>query len=689
LFILAAACAGALAAAAPAGLRIPAHFEKNQGQLPEHVRYLARLGQHAVLLTGTEAVVPVTKEREVRIAFRNGNPAPRTEALQARVATTNYLVGGRSGWKTGIGQYSRVRYYDVYPGIDVDYYLAGDRLEFDFVVKPGADPDQIRLQFGGADRVTTTATGDLAIEAGGQTIRQLRPVVYQEVPGTGERRSIEGAYEVSTRNEVRFRLGGYDPEQSLVIDPVLVYSTYFGGVNPEIGSVIAVDQSGKLWVAGNTASEGLPVRGEPYKDAKAGGQDVFLARFNPAVRGEESLEMLTYLGGTGFDEVRAIDISPSGYIVLAGTTASTDFPTAGNAPRREAVGDRDIFVTLVNPFERGEFLVSFSTYLGGAGLDVANAVAMDRADNIYVTGYTTSEDFPLTGNRYQPNRRGGYEAFVSKLAPGLPDSQSLVYSTYYGSGSTDVGMAIAVDDAGMIYFAGYSLGDTPTSDIPPYSAFPAGRGDGFIAKLDPTKGFPDALIYGGFIGGSDFDKLFSLKLDRTGGVILAGYTDSDDFPVTASAFQRERSGDSDLFVMRMDLTRPPAQQITYSTLLGGTDTDILYGAALDGLNRVVVTGYTLSENFPAKGSSFQGQFNGAIDAFVAWIDPAASGAASLVASTLLGGADIDAGYGVAADARGRAFVTGFSVSSNLPVTEGAWNQSNVGIADAFITAIDF
>jgi hypothetical protein len=399
--------------------------------------------------------------------------------------------------------------------------------------------------------------------------------------------------------------------------------------------------------------------------------------------------MLTYLGGTGLDEVRAIDISPSGYVVLAGTTASTDFPFVGNATRQTNAGERDVFVAMINPFEQGEFLVSFATYLGGAGLDVANAVATDQSDNIYITGYTTSQDFPLIDGRYQGNNRGGYEVFVSRIEPSRPAAQTLTYSTYYGSDSTDVGMAIEVDQAGMIYFAGYSLSnDVPVSDIP-YSAFPAGRGDGFVAKLDPTKGFPEALAYGSFIGGSDFDKPFSLKLDRTGGVILAGYTDSDDFPVTANALQTTKSGDSDLFVLRMDLSRPPAQSITYSTFIGGSDTDILYGAALDGLNRVVLTGYTLSQNFPIKGSSFQGEFKGSIDAFITWVDPAASGAASLIASTLVGGLDIDAAYGVAADSRGRAYITGFSVSSNLPVSEGAWNQSNVGIADAFVTVVDF
>ena len=675
------------AAAAPkySQFEIPAHFENNRGQWAPDIRYVARLGEHTVSLTASEAIVPMGHGRDVRIGLRNAHPRPVLEGLEPRTAATNYFVGSRQSWRTGIKQYSRIRYREVYAGIDLDYYLAGDRLEFDFIVRPGADPSVIRMRFSGADKLSLSETGDLVIEAAGRELRQLRPTVYQQ---TAEgRRPVEGSYRLTGAAEVGFHLGKYAPAGTLVIDPVLVYSSYLGGVNPEVGTVIGVDQQGKLWIAGNTSSADLPVRGGAFKDAKIGGQDIFVARFNPAVTGEASLELLTYLGGTGADEVKALHAG-SFFIALAGSTTSTDFPLAGNSTRTTNAGERDIFVTLLNPLETGDNLLAFSTYLGGASTDIANAVTLD-ADNVYVTGYTTSDNFPLAGATYLSLRRGGYDAFVARITPSLPAENTLTYSTYFGSLSTDVGTAIAVDAGGFIYFGGYSLSDDLPLEGALFSGFQSGRGDAFLAKLDTNRGFPEGLLYSTYFGGSEFDKLYALKLDGAGGIIVAGYTDSDDFPVTANAYQTGLSGDSDVFIARFDLSLGGRQALTYSTYLGGSDTDILYGAAVDRLNRVLVTGYTLSPNFPEKGGGVQNGFGGAIDAFVALVDPASAGESSLIGSTLLGGSEIDAGYGAATDASGRGFVTGFSVSANLPVSEGAYNRSFSGIWDAFISALDF
>jgi hypothetical protein len=544
------------------------------------------------------------------------------------------------------------------------------------------------MRFDGAEPLRMNEAGDLRVSGGGRELRQLRPVVYQPSKD-GVRRYVAGRYHPAGDLEVRFALGEYDREQTLVIDPVLVYSSFLGGALPEIGASITVDPRGKVWVAGNTSSEGLPARGGPFAEAKIGGQDIFIARFDPTVAGDSSLEMLTYFGGTGLDEVKAIQASPAGFIALAGSTTSTDFPLAGNSYKTTSAGERDVFVALMNPFEAFELQFAYSTYLGGDAVDVANAVFVDEPGNIYVTGYTTSSNFPLSSAPLQPNKRGGYDMFITKLVPSRAAGQNLDYSTYLGSNTTDVAEGIAADASGFIYVGGYTFAEDFPVAGSSFRADAPGNGDAVLVKIDPTKGFPDALVYGSYFGGNDFDKLYSLKLDAAGGIVIAGYTDSTDFPVTQSAYQRTKSGDSDLFIARFDLNRAGAAALTYSTYLGGSSTDILYSASVDGSNRVAVAGYTLSENFPAKGQAIQNGFGGAIDAFVAWIDPAGSGDASLLGSTLIGGNNIDAGYGVAADFRGRAYLTGFCTSNNFPVTSGAFSSTLSGIYDSFLVAIDY
>jgi hypothetical protein len=399
--------------------------------------------------------------------------------------------------------------------------------------------------------------------------------------------------------------------------------------------------------------------------------------------------MLTYFGGTGLDEVRAIQATPAGFIALAGSTSSTDLPLAGNSFKTQNAGERDAFVALLNPFESAEFQFAYTTYLGGESDDIANAVFVDANGSIFLTGYTTSEDFPLSGAPLQGNKRGGYEMFISKFVPARTAADTLDYSTYLGTETTDAATAIAVDSSGMIYVGGYTYGEDFPLAGASYRPNAPGGGDAVFVKIDPSRGFPDALVYGTYFGGSTFDKLYALALDSAGGVVIAGYTDSPDLAVTPSGYQRALAGENDLFVARFDLSQTGTAQLTYATYLGGSATDVLYGAAIDGSNRVVLTGYTLSENFPMKGSTVQSGFGGDIDAFVSWIDPAASGDASLLGSTLLGGSSIDAGYGVAADFRGRAYLSGFTTSGNFPVTPGAWGLGHGGIYDSYVTALDF
>ena len=670
--------------------RLPMRFEANEGQLDRRVRYYSRAPGYTLFLTPEEAVLslPSGASSEVlRISLPAANPKPQIEGIDPLASRSNYFLGKRpEAWRTNVRQYERVRYRGVYPGIDLIFYGNGRQLEYDFVVRPGVDPQRIRMKFSGAEKISLDKSGALVLRVGGKELRQHQPVAYQE-----SRRAVEAHYVLLGRGEVGFSLGEYDPNKTLVIDPVLSYSTFLGGGSLDVARAVAVDAAGLIWVAGSTWSQDFPVAGAAYRDNPAGSQDIFLAKLNPSLAGADSLRYSAYLGGSGDDELRAMRLDPSGGLYLAGVTSSTDFPMAGNSAQSATGGGQDAFVVKLYPEIPFADALAYSTYLGGSGTDAANAVAVDAAGNIYVAGYTTPADnFPLTADTFQGGSQGGWEAFVAKLDPAAASAaDSLRYSTYLGGSSTDVATAVAVDAAGMVYIAGYTVSENfPISDRP-YRDFMIGGGDVFLTKLDFSKPHLDALVYSTYLGGSGLDVPLSMALEASGGIWLAGYTLSRDFPVSDTAPQPDYAGTADAFVARMNLALPRAQSLTYATYLGGSGSDVAYGMALEGSGKIYLAGYTTSVDFPTTSGAVQGAYGGgAADAFVAVLDPAAPGARALVYGSYLGGSFTDVAHGIALDAAGNVYLAGYTQSASFPVTEGAFQAALNGFSDAFVVMLN-
>jgi len=661
----------------------PLRFEANGGHLEPGVLFRSLWADYSVELLRDQIVLRTdSAEAPVRIRLKGARTEARVEGVEALSARGSYFLGNRkSAWKTGIAQYRKVRYHEVWPGIDVVFYGAGKHLEFDFVVRPGADPNRIRLAFDGTDGVREDA-GDLVprTDAG---LKLHVPVVYQE-SADGERSKVAGRYSLLGRNEAGFVLGKYDAGRTLVIDPVLGYSTYLGVGTPEVARAVGVDPSGRIWVAITTASNTLPIVGDPVRSKNQGKKDVFIACFDPSRSGDDSLVYSTYLGGTGDEEARALAIDSLGQVYVAGITNSADFPLAGPSARTGFGGSYDSFVVRLNPAASGGAALEFSTYFGGAKDDWVQGLALDRFGSIYMSGTTNSDDLPLTSPATQPNRRGGYDAWVAKISPFL--DKSLVYSTYLGGSSSDFGTAVApAPDGNAIYFAGYTYsGDFPISG-PAFQGTLKGA-DGFVAKVDVTKSGLDALVYVTYIGGSGLDVPQVMALDAKGGVVLAGYTLSTDFPVTQQAFQAQSAGMSDVFLSRLDLTLPPVEQLTFSSYLGGSQTDILQGMAMDGAGHVFLTGYTFSSDFPVR-SALQNVFGGQVDGFVTEFDLTGAVESTIVYSTYLGGSGQDIPYGLAVNAKGVAYVSGITDSTDYPVSGGAKQTAAAGAGDAFVTQI--
>lgn len=689
---------------------LPLNFELNQGQTDQRARFVARSNGYVLFLTATEAVMALDnpaahrkgKENRgvsandfestgkgampprsiVRLKLKGANPAPQIEGLDQLTARSNYFAGSDpTAWRTGIPNFARVRYAQVYPGIDMVYYGEQRRLEHDFIVAPGANPDIIEIAFGGIPRFEINRTGDLLLHHSRGPIRLTKPAAYQEIDGV--KQEVPISYIVKNVDSVGFQLGAYDQSRPLVIDPVLIYSTYLGGSGFDQGYAIAVDALGNAYVTGQTAAIDFPTTSGAFQ-TNYGGGDAFVAKLNPT---GSALVYSTFINSASGNGI-AVDSAGNAYIT--GDAAATSFPTTAGAFQTAPTG-YDTFVTKLN--SSGSALV-YSARFGGNLDDFGRGIALDGNGNAYITGWTVCRStictFP-TINAFQPNYAGGYnDAFVTKINS---TGSSLVYSTYLGGGkilnaTEDWGEAIAVDSAGSAYVTGY----TYAPDFPLTSgAFDTTRAglDAFVTKFTPDGG---SLIYSTFIGGAGREQGQGIAVDGNGNAYVTGTTESfdnpftsvyDGFPVTAGAFQTR--GSYDAFVSKLNAN---GSALVYSTYLGGSaGVDRGWAIALDDAGNVCVTGDTASTNFPTTDAVQPAYGGGLEDAFVTKLNASGSG---LVFSTFLGGNLSDEGRGIACSGSGDVYVTGDTSSANFPTGNALQANNGGGIEnhdDAFVVRI--
>jgi hypothetical protein len=670
--------AGLMALSAPAMTRpdaartlnaVPAWFEPNTGQFEPGVKYFSRHGA-GTLLVGASGATLRAGSRSLSLSFAGAAPRGAVAGVEPTGSRGAYLIGNDPRlWKQGVPHYARVRAGQVYPGIDAVYYLAGDKLEFDLVVAPGADAGLIRMAYRGAGRAALDAGGNLVFPNG---MRQDRPVAYQ--PGPAGRVAVEARYALAAGGDVGLKLAPYDSTRPLVIDPVL-HSGYVGGSLSETAQAIAVDKQGNVWIAGSSAStlDLPPGQSPPIQEKPIGKRDVFLARLSPDAAGRLSLAYWTQLGGGADDQAEAIAVDDAGFVYLAGSTASGDFPRRGAPLQTDFGGGTDAFVAMIRPVDSGNDALWYSQFYGGNDTDVAYALAVDAAGAIHMAGYTLSSNLTFADLRpTQAAGQGGYEGFLVKIAPAA--AKPLAFATYFGGGSTDVVTAIAVDAPGSIYFAGYTSSTNFPTTGDGFQTEMGSSVDAFLVRLDLSRPGLDSLVYGTYLGGDGLDVARAMRLDGAGGLWVAGYTTSRDFRVTPNAHRTANAGWADVFLTRLDLARLTSPgAIAYSTYVGGADTDVLYGISLAPGGRVALAGYTSGARGPK--------------AFLSLLDPAVPGPGALVYSAQFGGTLIDAATGVAADAAGRLFVSGFTTSPDFPVTDGSQKLVPGGATQSFVVQV--
>lgn len=686
--------------------RLPLSFEANQGQADSEVKFLSRGSGYGLYLTSTEAVLtfqstrprgqvanktfqrapsPIDSSQSVVLRARlvGAHPPRQVEGLRQLPGKSNYILGNDpSKWLSNIPNYAGVRYRETYPGIDLVYYGSQGKLEYDFVVAPGANPNVIALAFDGARDISIDENGELVLETEVGEIRQHKPVIYQQVNGV--RKEVPGRYAISSGHEIHFEIGSYDANKQLVIDPVLSYAAYLGGGSG--GFSVAVDSAGSAYVTGGGDSS-FPTTGGPSQTSGGG---AFVMKLNAA---GTALVYSTFLGpGLG----RSVAVDSTGNAYVTGSTSSDKFPTTPGAVQTSyGGGDVDAFVAKLSP--NGSSLV-YSTYLGGESSEAGSSIALDSTGNAYVTGYTNSRQFPTTPAALQTSFGGGAtygDIFVTTVNA---EGTALLYSTYIGGGGDEgfVG-GITVDSSGNAFVTTRTTSTNfPTTPGAFKSSLNNAKdlGDATVSKLNSTG---SALLYSTYLGGNGLDEGRAIAVDSSGNAYVTGFTTSSDFPVVPGAFDPTCSGcvspppgaggGSEPFVVSGDafVTKLNAggTALVYSTFLGGGEDDGGYGIAVNASGNAYVTGVTSSEDFPTTKNAVRPPAD-SNDAFVTKLDVSGS---ALHFSTYFGGRSTDISHGVAVDSASSIYVAGYTLSSDLPTTPGSFQAAfNFG-GNAFVAKI--
>jgi subtilase family serine protease len=668
--------------------RPPLAFEANRGQVDQQVKFLARGVGYTAYLTTTGAQFTLGNGRPARAIVRfdviGGNAAPQIVPEGELPGVVNYSRGARAGAPISTPTYSKVRYVDVYPGVDLVYYGNRRRLEYDFVVAAGADPSRIALSFDGAERLELSMGGDLVLRTAAGELRQPPPVVYQEIDG--ERRLVVGEYVLADEGHVRIRLGEYDTSRPLVIDPILTYSTYLGGNDDEADGLyggvagIAVDAAGNAYVTGTTRSLDFPTT--PGADrARGGNEDAFVTKLSPT----GAVLYSTYVGGPCEDVARSIAVDAAGNAYITGRAHG------GWCPEDVQAG---VLVAKLGP--TGAVLYTFMFGGSLADTSIGQAIAIDAQGHAYVAGLAqgSTGDFPTTPGAYrtiactgEPIATGA-DGFVAKINPA---GTALVYSTLVCGDAHDSPNSIAIDAARNVYIAG----STDSHDFPVVNALqPTHRGGpagttGFVAKLSADG---SQLVYSTYLGGWVQDIVQGIAVDAAGNAFVTGATKSDDFPTTAGVLQPVPGNHAcgwdfcwHAFVAKINAT---GSEFVYSTFLYGEAHDLGARIAVDAVSNAYVVGKTSSVYFPI-ADAFQSTTRGLDDVFITKLTP---DGARIVYSSYLGGRQltpttlegVDQGTAIAIDAAGNAYIAGYTASPDFPTTPGAFQTApGGGVCDIY------
>lgn len=649
-------------------------FLQNRGQLDDTVLYYASGPAVSIFLTREAIVLDVKEETErndcsnqlcchsgalgstpaeaqrrgwsLWIEFAGGRPSPAVSGRDELPVRHNFFLGSDpSEWRTDVPSYEQVIYRELWWGIDLTLHLEQGAL----VYESNGPPDRIRFRYEGAE-------GAVACGERTDLIQTPRGKIEIRHPRPGESRGMI-SWESAAGDGDRY-------------DPDLLWSTFIGGNDFDTGEVVALNADGNLVIAGYSQSVNFPVTAGAYDETHNGQRDVCI--FEMSADGSQLL-WSTFLGGLQWDRAFGMALDSSDNILFAGQTDSPDYPTTPGAYDETLNGGADVFVSKLNP--TGSELL-WSTYVGGTDNEIATSLVLDELGNPVMTGHAHAGDYPTTPGAYDETFNGGsIDVFVTKL-DGF--DSAMIWSTFLGGDAGENGGAIVLDlSENPLVTGGVASSDFPTTPGA-YDTSLDGEGDLFVAKLSASG---SDLLWSTFVGGSSDEDAWGLALDDDENPTVVGYTNSEDFPTTEGAFDETFNGDDDVCVFKLGAM---GDVLHWGSYVGGSDIDWGLGLILDIEGNPILTGRTMSTDFPTTPGGFDGSFNGGDDVFVARLD--ASGGV-IHWGTYLGGSAYERGRGLALDISGNLVVTANTESPEFPTTEGAYDESyNGGSADAYVAS---
>jgi uncharacterized protein (TIGR03437 family) len=658
--VFAAACAAAYAQ--------PLWFEPNQGQIAGRTEWIARSGGTQIYLAPNEAALALLPEmpnartntpngttlRTHNVHMRLvGGSSRSAEGIEPLGSYSNHYAGrSKQNWFTGIPHYAKVRYKNVYPGIDMVYYGNQRKVEYDFIVNPGADPNKIELAFDNVDRLQLDSRGDLVLTAAGRELRQRKPRVFQKG------HELTSSYRIHNGNHAQFALLSYDSSEPLTIDPVLEFSTFLGGPGDDNLDGIAIDSGGFVYLCGYTSTPAEPVL-DPFQQTSIVVYTPIIFKFTAD---GQNLVYYTTINSNSWGWVNAIAVDPTGRLVVTGGTWATNFPLK-NPIQTEFNSAYE--TGFVSRFSSDGKAMDFSTYLGGSVDDRLSALVVDGAGNIYIGGQTRSPDYP-TRNPFQATYGGGYyDCVVSKIAT----AGTLQFSTFLGGSGWEncSGLALTPDNSILV------AGGTNSDDFPLKNTLQTSRNANSQAPFVTKFTSDGQVIFSTLFGGPTSAFVNAATVDSAGSIYLAGsagpgFTTKNAFQPNAVPFA------SDAFIAKFDSTM---NNLIFATYLGGSAYDQVFGIAVDTNGDVIVGGYVSSPDFPLKNSlqPFRGGGLCNCDIFVAKL---AAAGQPLIYSTPIGGSHSDYGGYLALNTNGDAYVVGSSQSGQDFPTKNPYQKGYGG-----------
>lgn len=669
------------------------YFIENKGQWSSDVLYLTQMGGLNVWITKSGmqyefyknelnedySTNNLTYKKKKQVGHRIGyihkgnNQTYHAEGKQKQTNYYNYLIGKNSSKHTTyVELYKEILIKEVYNGIDMRYYFDNGLLRYDYIVHPNADPNQISFSIDGSSKETyLNKNNELVFTTCFGEAKNSDLYCYQK----NKKNKVEATF-IKIKDNWKIKLENYNKNEVLIIDPLL-YSTYIGGNQDDVGTSLTIDSSNNVYVTGWTSSINYDTTLGAFQTVKDGGNyDAFVSKLNST---GTSLIYSTYIGGNEDDVSNCIKVDELGNAYIIGNTSSFDFDITSNAfqtTKAGFFGIYDVFVCKLN--STGTSLL-YSTYLGGTDWDFGNSIVIDSMHNAYITGLTNSTDFQTTSGVFQTVNAGGNgDVFVCKLNS---TGTALIYSTFIGGLGSEGGTTIALDSSNNVYVTGST--DSIDFDITngAYQTINSGGKDAFVCKLN-TSG--SNLIFSTLIGGLGNDIGSSIAIDSSKNAYITGTTNSIDYDVTSGAFQTANiGGKNDVFVTKINNI---GTSLIYSTLIGGNNDDNGISIILDQMENAYITGVTNSNDFDVTPGAVQTTITGIKkEVFATKIN---NNGTSLLYSTYIGGNGDDGGNSIVIDSTNNAYITGYTASSNFDITAGVFQTTKFGSStDAFVTKI--